>query len=72
MLADGERTRNMGKLQVYGDPKCFVETPMRIKDAPLTLRRKLRTSFVLSYLLLHPISICGFVVVSKPAKVSFE
>ena len=46
------------------DLRSFVETPMRVKDAPLTLRRKLRTSFALSYQLLRLISICGLAAVS--------
>ena len=47
------------------DPlKLLVETPMRVKDAPLTLRGKLRTSFALSYQLLRLISICGLAAVS--------
>jgi len=37
---------------------------MRVKDAPITLRRKLRTSFALPYQLLRFISICGFAAVS--------
>ena len=37
---------------------------MRVKDAPLTLRGKLRTSFALSYQLLRLISICGLAAVS--------
>ena len=41
-----------------------METPMRIKDAPLTLRRKLRTSFALPHLLIQLILICGFAAVS--------
>ena len=47
-----------------GSSKFFVETPTRIKGVPLTLRRKLRTSFALSYPLLHLISSCGFAAVS--------
>ena len=46
------------------DLRSFVETPMRVKDAPLTLRRKLRTSFALSYQLPRLISICCLAAVS--------
>ena len=53
-----------GVFEISGSSKFFVETPTRIKGAPLTLRRKLRTSFALPYLLTHFISICGFAAVS--------
>ena len=52
----------------FGSSKFLVETPMRVKDAPLTLRRKLRTSFALSYQLLRLISICGLAAVSMAVR----
>ena len=60
----GLRHRQFGRRDTFGASKLLVETPMRVKDAPLTLRRKLRTSFALSYQLLRLISICGLAAVS--------
>ena len=73
-IAQFHTNRNLIPMQAdsFGSSKFFVETPTRIKAAPLTLRRKLRTSFALSCPLLHLISSCGFAAVSKATKNKFR